>query len=84
MRLILPILKGQISRFWPNLFPGSGTEIGTGIPGSDSGTGRTIQNVKLHISSQINYEILVTIFWYFIVRKPKERNDYCQARAQMI
>ena len=39
--LILLILKGQISRFWPILFPGSGTEIGTGIPGSDSGTGRS-------------------------------------------
>ena len=38
---ILYIFKYQISRFLPISFPGSGTQFGTGIPGSDSGTGRS-------------------------------------------
>ena len=37
----LAILRGQISRFLPISFPGSSTQFGTWIPGSDSGTGRS-------------------------------------------
>ena len=56
--VILYIFEYQISRFLPFPFPGSGTQFRTGIPGSDSGTGRSRKNVN----ELINYvESFLTI-----------------------
>ena len=56
-REILYIFRYQISRFLPFSIPGSGAQFGTGIPGSDSGTGRS----KWHSTYICNFYITWTI-----------------------